>query len=109
MVKHNMLKRILLRNIHAVYHQGQLTLVSCYGATNCAVYHKNPQRPQELQDSRVPERAKCYREFKCFESTDYEVVDSLIVVSFKTKNGMGGACSAYEAEDKCIKDFGGET
>jgi hypothetical protein len=31
------------------------------------------------------------------------------VVSFKTTNGMGGACGAYEAEDKCIQWFRGET
>ena len=31
------------------------------------------------------------------------------MVNFKTKNGMGGACSAYEAEDKCIQCFGEET
>jgi hypothetical protein len=25
------------------------------------------------------------------------------------KNGMGGACSRYEGEERCIQDFGGET
>jgi len=59
--------------------------------------------------SRVPERAKCYREFKYFVTTDCEVVYTLIVVSLKTTKGMGGACGAYEAEDKCVQCFGGET
>ena len=25
------------------------------------------------------------------------------------KNEMGGACSTYEGEERCIQDFGGET
>jgi hypothetical protein len=25
------------------------------------------------------------------------------------KNEMGGACSTYGGEERCIKDFGGET
>jgi hypothetical protein len=98
-------KFIFLRNIHRVCHQGQLTLVSCYGVTNSALYHKHLQRPQELQDNRVPERANCYRGLKYLVTTDCEVVYTLIVVSFKTTKGMGGACSAYKAEGKYIRVF----
>jgi hypothetical protein len=46
---------------------------------------------------------KCFRGFKYLVITDCEAVYTLIVVSFKTTNGMGGACGAYEAEDKCIQ------
>ena len=50
---------------------------------------------------------KCFRGFKYLVTTG--CVYTLIVVSFKTTNGIGGACGAYKAEDKCVQCFGGET